>query len=150
MIQRFVLAETVAQSFRERTRPRDPFPFRASIRLGGGRFLWRGTFLREMGIDLKNAVAKLQLATRPLPVPLWAFYRVIPLMSCSHSRSSSFFRFRSFPIRVLSTSVYLFLRVFLFIFLSFCIIFYSFDIFAVYIVSLLFFIIQGAKKYKLN
>lgn len=35
MIQRFDLAETVAQSFRERTCPRDPFPFRASIRLGG-------------------------------------------------------------------------------------------------------------------
>lgn len=32
----------------------------------------RATFLREMGIDLKNAVAKLQLATRPLPVPLRA------------------------------------------------------------------------------
>jgi len=34
----------------------------------GGRFRQRATFLREMGIDLKNVAAKLQLATRPLPV----------------------------------------------------------------------------------
>lgn len=34
----------------------------------GGRFRRRAAFLREMGIDLKNAAAKLQLATRPLPV----------------------------------------------------------------------------------
>jgi len=34
----------------------------------GGRFRQRAAFLREMGIDLKNAAAKLQLATRPLPV----------------------------------------------------------------------------------
>lgn len=34
----------------------------------GGRFHRRAAFLREMGIDLKNAAAKLQLATRPPPV----------------------------------------------------------------------------------
>lgn len=34
----------------------------------GGHFRQRVAFLREMGIDLKNAAAKVQLATRPLPV----------------------------------------------------------------------------------
>lgn len=41
----------------------------ASLREHGGWSPRRATFLREMGIDLKNADTKLQLATRPLPVP---------------------------------------------------------------------------------
>lgn len=46
----------------------------------------RATFLREMGIDLKNVVAKLQLATRPL---FLSELSVVPLMSCcSHGPSS--------------------------------------------------------------
>lgn len=53
----------------------------------GGRFRQRVAFLREMGIDLKNAAAKLQLATRPLPVCPRALHRVIPLVS--HSGGST-------------------------------------------------------------
>jgi len=55
----------------------------------GGRFRRRAAFLREMGIDLKNVVAKLHLATRPPPVS--GRHRVIPLVSHSGGSSSRAF-----------------------------------------------------------
>lgn len=60
----FVDASAAAGSFRVRA-----INFHSAILSSmGGHFRQRAAFLREIGIDLKNAAAKLQLATRPLPV----------------------------------------------------------------------------------
>lgn len=151
MIQRFDLAETVAQSFRERTCPRDPFPFRASIRLGGadgssGVAHFSGKWESIWRMPLRNYSWQhalcLFLSEPSIGSSLWC-----PALTAHLHLSFVFVRFRSefFPL------LYIYFFAFFFSF------FFPFALYSTRLTfsqcilcRYFFFSIQGAKKYKWN